>query len=202
MSDNEIGDGGLEGLARALKRNTAVRLLELCFNRISSAGAETLAKSVWGCRTLTALRLDNNQVCQGEREACFCVCCETCSGCFDVMASRSVRRHPSAVYECSRKAWVNIFEWRSKLGEFEILLCSGCVKRAVIGGHGCRQRYGGEINVRLCAGGGRGGRTKNEKRCARVFGANARHIVCRCFLSFICTTRNKHWDCMMTFCCC
>lgn len=62
MSDNEIGDEGLEGLARALRRNTSVRLLELCFNRITAAGAEVLAKSIWGTTGIRALRLDNNQV--------------------------------------------------------------------------------------------------------------------------------------------
>ena len=62
MSDDEIGDKGVEGLAQALRRNKSVRLVELCFNRISAAGAEALAKSVWGCSTLRALRLNNNQV--------------------------------------------------------------------------------------------------------------------------------------------
>lgn len=62
MSDNEIGDEGLAGLARALRRNTSIHLLELCFNRITAAGAEALAKSIWGTAGLRALRLDNNQV--------------------------------------------------------------------------------------------------------------------------------------------
>ncbi len=62
MSDNEIGDEGVEGLARALRLNTSIRLLELCFNRITAAGTEVLAKSIWGTTGLRALRLDNNQV--------------------------------------------------------------------------------------------------------------------------------------------
>ena len=62
MSDNEIGDEGLEGLARALRINTSIRLLELCFNRITAAGTEILAKSIWRTTGLRALRLDNNQV--------------------------------------------------------------------------------------------------------------------------------------------
>lgn len=62
MSDNEIGDKGLDGLAHALRRNKSVRLLELCFNRITAAGAEVLAKALWGCTTLRSLRLGNNQV--------------------------------------------------------------------------------------------------------------------------------------------
>lgn len=62
MSDNEIGDEGLAGLARAVARNSSIRLLELCFNRITAAGAEALAKSMWGTTGLRALRLDNNQV--------------------------------------------------------------------------------------------------------------------------------------------
>lgn len=62
MSDNEIGDNGLEGLAHALRRNSTVKLLELCFNRITAAGAESFSKAIWGCKTLRSLRLDNNQV--------------------------------------------------------------------------------------------------------------------------------------------
>ena len=62
MSDNEIGDESLEGLGHALRRNSSVRLLELCFNRITGAGAEAFSKSMWGCATLRSLRLDNNQV--------------------------------------------------------------------------------------------------------------------------------------------
>lgn len=62
MSDNEIGDEGVEGLSRALRLNTSIRLLELCFNRITAAGTEVLAKSIWGTMGLRALRLDNNQV--------------------------------------------------------------------------------------------------------------------------------------------
>ncbi|CAM9502492.1 unnamed protein product [Ectocarpus sp. 13 AM-2016] len=61
MSDNEICDEGLAGLARAVARNSSIRLLELCFNRITAAGAEALAKSIWGTTGLKALRLDNNQ---------------------------------------------------------------------------------------------------------------------------------------------
>ncbi|CAN0275964.1 unnamed protein product, partial [Hapterophycus canaliculatus] len=67
MSDNEIGDEGLEGLARALRRNESVRLLELCFNRITAIGAEALAKAIWESTGLRALRLDNNQI--GDRGA-------------------------------------------------------------------------------------------------------------------------------------
>ncbi|CAN0374981.1 unnamed protein product, partial [Ectocarpus sp. 8 AP-2014] len=67
MSDNEICDEGLAGLARAVARNSSIRLLELCFNRITAAGAEALAKSIWGTTGLSALRLDNNQV--GDRGA-------------------------------------------------------------------------------------------------------------------------------------
>lgn len=65
MSDNEIGDEGLEGLARALRRNKSVRLLEVCFNRVTAAGAEALAKAIWGCTWLKAIRLDNNKARRG-----------------------------------------------------------------------------------------------------------------------------------------
>lgn len=62
MGDNEIGDEGLERLAHSLRRNRSVRLLELCFNRITGAGVEVFAKCLWGSMTLRALRFDNNQV--------------------------------------------------------------------------------------------------------------------------------------------
>lgn len=62
MSDNEIGDEGLERLAYSMRRNRSVRLLELCFNRITGAGVEAFAKCLWGSMMLRALRFDNNQV--------------------------------------------------------------------------------------------------------------------------------------------
>lgn len=62
MSDNEIGDEGLEGLAHALRQNTSLKLLELCFNRITAVGAESFSKAAWGAAGIRSLRLDNNQV--------------------------------------------------------------------------------------------------------------------------------------------
>lgn len=61
VSDNEIGNEGLQGLAQALRHNRSLQLLELCFNRITAAGAESLAANIGECRNLRSIRLDNNQ---------------------------------------------------------------------------------------------------------------------------------------------
>eukprot|EP00815_Leptocylindrus_aporus_P000363 CAMPEP_0116072190 /NCGR_PEP_ID=MMETSP0322-20121206/14329_1 /TAXON_ID=163516 /ORGANISM="Leptocylindrus danicus var. apora, Strain B651" /LENGTH=919 /DNA_ID=CAMNT_0003560885 /DNA_START=151 /DNA_END=2910 /DNA_ORIENTATION=+ len=65
LSDNSIGDGEAAMFAEAIVNNKeafSIESLQLSFNRLTCVGVESLMNSIWGSKTLKAIRLDNNQI--------------------------------------------------------------------------------------------------------------------------------------------
>ena len=61
LSDNNIGSGGAESLATALKTNKTLTNLDLSDNNIGPAGAESLATALKTNTTLTKLTVSGWQ---------------------------------------------------------------------------------------------------------------------------------------------
>lgn len=67
LHGNKIGNNGATALATALKINTSLWELDLCFNFINDEGVSMLAKALTTNTTLRVLRLEGNRI--GERGA-------------------------------------------------------------------------------------------------------------------------------------
>ena len=64
LSDSGITDRDLALLSQSLSKNKTIPLekIELSFNQISCVGVESFMNAVWGSKTLTDVRLDNNRI--------------------------------------------------------------------------------------------------------------------------------------------
>jgi hypothetical protein len=66
LSQNKIGDAGVQHIANAMKVNRGLRAIELGFNDITAKGIEMLSASLPSYNSLMYLYLDNNNMgCQG-----------------------------------------------------------------------------------------------------------------------------------------